>query len=64
MPTVAHLSDVHFGAHGDELVESLLADLVAQRPDLVAVSGDLTQRARRSQFARHGLFSTGSRVPS
>jgi 3',5'-cyclic AMP phosphodiesterase CpdA len=50
VPVVVHLSDTHFGAHSDELAESLLADLEAQQPDLVVVSGDLTQRARRAQF--------------
>ena len=32
--------------------EALLEDLHALRPSVVAVSGDLTQRARRSEFAR------------
>ncbi|MGV8964740.1 MAG: metallophosphoesterase family protein [Cellulomonas sp.] len=52
MLAVVHLSDLHFGAHLDTLVESLLVDVVAQRPDLVVVSGDWTQRARRAQFRR------------
>lgn len=51
MPVVVHLSDVHFGAHDDLLVESLLVDVAGRRPDLVVVSGDWTQRARRAQFA-------------
>ncbi|NTW42201.1 MAG: metallophosphoesterase, partial [Cellulomonadaceae bacterium] len=48
---VAHLSDPHLGAHRADLVASLLTDVTAQRPDLVVVSGDWTQRARRAQFA-------------
>jgi 3',5'-cyclic AMP phosphodiesterase CpdA len=56
VPVVAHLSDVHFGAHVEDLAESLLADVVEQRPDLVVVSGDLTQRARRAQFAAARIF--------
>lgn len=51
MPVVAHLSDLHFGAASDDLAESLLADLDTLAPDVVVVSGDLTQRARRGQFA-------------
>lgn len=51
MPVVVHLSDLHFGAHVDALCESLLADVRDRRPNLVVVSGDLTQRAVRSQFA-------------
>ena len=53
---MVHLSDVHFGAHRDLLVESLLVDVAAQRPDLVVVSGDWTQRARRSQFRQARAF--------
>jgi 3',5'-cyclic AMP phosphodiesterase CpdA len=49
--TIAHISDLHFGRHDPAVTEGLLADLAAQRPDLVAVSGDLTQRARHHEFA-------------
>jgi 3',5'-cyclic AMP phosphodiesterase CpdA len=48
---VVHLSDLHLGDHVGELAESMLADVRARRPDLVVVSGDLTQRALRSEFA-------------
>lgn len=51
VPVVVHLSDLHLGAHVDARVESLLADVGDRRPDLVVVSGDLTQRARRGQFS-------------
>lgn len=50
VPAVAHLSDLHLGAFSAGLAESLVADVAEQRPDLVVVSGDLTQRARRRQF--------------
>ena len=52
MKTVAHISDLHFGAHLPEVAGALRADLHAHAPSLVVVSGDLTQRARRSQFSR------------
>ena len=66
MPVVVHLSDFHFGAHIDALAESLLADVEDCRPDLVVVSGDLTQRARRDEFssARELLNSLSSPVLS
>ncbi|MCR6632081.1 MAG: metallophosphoesterase [Magnetospirillum sp.] len=51
MPVVAHISDLHFGRTDTTVVEALLGDLARQRPDLVIVSGDLTQRARTRQFA-------------
>ncbi len=50
MRTVAHISDLHFGRIDPAVVEGLHAALRACRPDLVVVSGDLTQRARTQQF--------------
>ena len=50
MKTLVHLSDLHFG-RVDRTVADALAELIARLgPQVVAVSGDLTQRARRSQF--------------
>ena len=56
MTRVAHLSDLHFGRHDPRVVEGLLRDLEDQRPDLVAVSGDLTQRAREREFDAGASF--------
>lgn len=56
MPVLAHLSDLHFGRTDAKVVEALLGDLARQRPDLVIISGDLTQRARSSQFAEAQAF--------
>ena len=50
MRRIAHISDLHFGADDPQVAEGLLEHLTQRLPDLVAVSGDLTQRARRSQF--------------
>jgi 3',5'-cyclic AMP phosphodiesterase CpdA len=56
MRTVVHLSDVHFGRVDDRLVAPLVEAIRAIAPNLVAVSGDLTQRARRSQFRQARAF--------
>lgn len=56
MRTIAHISDLHFGRIDPLVVEALLKDLEARRPDLVVISGDLTQRARRDQFAAARAF--------
>lgn len=48
---IAHLSDLHFGKCDESLVGPLLAALGACRPDLVVISGDLTQRATAREFA-------------
>lgn len=56
MRTILHLSDLHFGRTDPDLVEPLLQAARAIAPDLVVVSGDLTQRARRGQFLEARLF--------
>lgn len=50
MRTIVHLSDIHFGRVDARMVEPLVRAVRENDPDLVAVSGDLTQRARRRQF--------------
>ncbi|GGQ48844.1 metallophosphoesterase family protein [Couchioplanes azureus] len=47
---VAHLSDLHLGAHDPQAVESVVADVAAVRPALTVVTGDCTMRARVRQF--------------
>lgn len=56
MKLLAHISDVHFGREDGELVEGLLQTLHETRPDAIVVSGDLTQRARKTQFRRARAF--------
>ena len=51
MRTIAHLSDLHFGAEDGQLVQPLAEDVAAAAPTVVAVSGDLTQRARPHEFS-------------
>jgi len=51
MARIAHLSDLHFGEATDGLVDTLGADIRAAAPDAIAVSGDLTRRASRVEFA-------------
>lgn len=50
MRTLAHLSDLHFGRVDPALLDPLRRRLIALRPDLLVVSGDLTQRAKAAQF--------------
>lgn len=61
---VAHLSDLHFGRTDHKVVEALLRDLEHQKPDLVIVSGDLTQRARSGQFAEARAFLSHCPAPA
>jgi 3',5'-cyclic AMP phosphodiesterase CpdA len=50
MPRLVHLSDLHFGAHDEKLVESVERRIDELKPDLVVISGDFTQRAKTEQF--------------
>ena len=56
MRTLVHLSDLHFGRTDPQVLEPLLATIAATRPDVVVVSGDLTQRARAAEFAAARAF--------
>ena len=56
MRTIAHVSDLHVGREDPRVVEAALEDLAIHRPELVVVSGDLTQRARRVQFQAARAF--------
>lgn len=56
---LAHLTDLHFGEAPPALVESLAADVRAQQPDAVLVSGDLSLRARAVEFAEAWRFLAG-----
>jgi 3',5'-cyclic AMP phosphodiesterase CpdA len=50
MRTIVHLSDLHFGRVDPRRVPPLIDTVHAIAPNLVAVSGDLTQRALRGEF--------------
>lgn len=56
MRTLAHISDLHFGRIDQRVVEGLLSDVTAQRPDLIVISGDLVQRAKASHFRQARAF--------
>jgi 3',5'-cyclic AMP phosphodiesterase CpdA len=56
MRTLVHLSDLHFGRVDDQLIDPLISAVTEINPDLVAVSGDLTQRARAHQFREARAF--------
>jgi 3',5'-cyclic AMP phosphodiesterase CpdA len=54
---ILHVSDLHFGARDDPVLERALDDLVERTdPQLVIASGDLTHRGRRSQHERAAAF--------
>lgn len=56
MRTIVHLSDIHFGRIDHSVVDPLIEAVTKLKPDVVAVSGDLTQRARSHQFKEARAF--------
>lgn len=63
MTLLLQISDTHFGTERPEVVAALrrLADRL--RPDVLVVSGDITQRARPAQFEAARLFVDSLQVP-
>lgn len=68
MTTLLQISDTHFGTEQPHVVEALARHVHEHAVDLLVFSGDITQRARRGQFAvaqafvqrleRHGVRRT------
>ena len=56
MRTIVHLSDLHFGRIDAKLMLPLTDLIHSINPDLLVVSGDLTQRARHAQFKEARQF--------
>ncbi|WP_099827571.1 metallophosphoesterase family protein [Oceaniglobus indicus] len=56
MKRLVHMSDLHFGRDRPDLVGALTRTVNDLAPDLVAISGDLTQRARNRQFQAARAF--------
>jgi 3',5'-cyclic AMP phosphodiesterase CpdA len=63
MRRLVHLSDLHFGRDRPELLEPLITAVNDLAPDVIAISGDLTQRARRHQFAAAKAFVARLETP-
>ncbi|WP_137921004.1 metallophosphoesterase [Hydrogenophaga sp. 2FB] len=56
MSTILQISDPHFGTEVPEVAQALVHLGQQLRPDLVVLSGDITQRARTAQFAAARAF--------
>ena len=56
MSRLLHLSDLHFGRDREDLLEPLLTAVNGLGADLVAISGDLTQRARQREYEKARAF--------
>ena len=56
---IFHLSDVHFGLENNRALDWVKQEISEKRPDAVAITGDLTMRARQREFdaATHWINS-------
>jgi 3',5'-cyclic AMP phosphodiesterase CpdA len=64
MSVVLQVSDTHFGTEQPVVVKALLRLVHDQLPTLVVLSGDITQRARWSQFRAARAFTARLTVPA
>lgn len=53
---ILHLSDLHFGTELPPLIPTIIKCANTLQPDLTIISGDLTQRARTTQFRQTVAF--------
>lgn len=63
MTLILQVSDPHFGTERPPVVEALVALTHELRPDLLVLSGDITQRARDWQFTAASKFVKRLAVP-
>jgi len=56
MSVLLQISDTHFGTERPHVVEALVALATQLQPDVVVLSGDITQRARPAQFRAAKAF--------
>ena len=63
MTRLVHLSDLHFGKTDRRLIEPLREELEREKPDLVIISGDLTLRAKNSEFREAAAFISELTAP-
>lgn len=63
MIRLLQLSDTHFGTERPEVMAAISQLCQQQRPELVILSGDITQRARRVQFAAARDFTDQLQTP-
>ena len=45
-----HLSDIHFGLEDNRALDWVVQEIAEKKPDAVAITGDLTMRARQREF--------------
>lgn len=60
---IAHISDLHFGMHNPDIIEPFIDDCALLKPELLIISGDLTQRGKAEQFQQLSAFLASITIP-
>lgn len=63
MKKIVHISDLHFGAEDLNVLRELLENINNHNPNLVIISGDLTQRAKSEQYEDAADFLAQIKFP-
>ena len=63
MPRIFHLSDIHFGLEDTAMLAWVRERIADERPDAVAITGDLTMRARAREYAAASAWIAGLDLP-
>ncbi len=63
MTRLLQISDTHFGTERHAVMEALVRMAKRERPDVLVLSGDITQRARPAEFRRARAFCDRLEVP-
>lgn len=54
---IIHISDLHFGMHCAKIVDAFYKDIITINPDIIIISGDVTQRAKTPQYQAFQTFT-------
>ena len=63
MTLLLQISDTHFGTERPEVLQALLGLAHHEKPDVLVLSGDITQRARAVQFRQARHFCDQLEIP-
>ena len=63
MTRLFHISDVHFGVEDRAALDAVARAIADERPDALVCTGDLTQRAKHSEYARAAEWFASLGVP-
>lgn len=60
---ILHISDLHFGREKQEVLLALENKIKEIKPDIIIISGDLTQRAKKKEFMKVHRFLSNLNFP-